>query len=155
MRRPAFSENSSSRATAAAGLSCMIYARISLRSAAAWPSKPVSRHTSNDRTTRFSTPGGGFGFNIFSRQKLASVGRIQANLHLPAEPLLMRSHFPLLSNKITHEVTQQLRDAAVAGFRSRCKLVFQRFIDSECKSRFIHGPTPCVTDEVHASRWMR
>lgn len=47
--------------------------------------------------------------------------------------------FLLLLHDLAHEVAQELRTGAVAGFRGGGELVFQGFIDPEGKGCFAQG----------------
>jgi hypothetical protein len=49
------------------------------------------------------------GFDLFSRNEIARIRRIQADLHLFAKPQLIVRRVLLLPHEIAHEVAQQLR----------------------------------------------
>jgi hypothetical protein len=60
-------------------------------------------------------PGGESGSYFSGGGQVAGIGRVLADLHLAPEPGVMFSCFLLLSNEVTHEVTQQLGASAVAA----------------------------------------
>jgi hypothetical protein len=80
-----------------------------------------------------------FGLDVRRWNQVASIGRVQADLHLATKPRVMIARLLLLLHEVPHEVPQKLGARAVPGFRGSGKLVLQSFIDPEGKRCVAHG----------------
>jgi len=84
--------------------------------------------------------------NIFCRDQITCVRRIQARLNLAPKPLGMVRGILLGLHKITHKVSQKLRTCSVTCLGCSRKALLQFFFDTEGKGSFGHGSHPmCYT----------